>query len=165
MIFGSLVLPTVAIRTLPRRRSWSYAMQDVIEGPPRAQFMAPGTTESTLTLFLHASYCAPKQVLDALVAMADAADAYTLQAESGEVLGQYVITSVDDDPKRTLPDGTVIATTVTVALADPGLDGLSLPPSAPIATDATATNTVDEPIVVESTGVPEDVTPAEIARV
>lgn len=165
MFFGPLILPARAIRAMPRQRGWTYAPQEVIEGPPKAQFIAPDAATLTLSLFLHVEFCNPKQVIDALVAMADAHEAHVLQDESGLVHGQYVVESVNDDPRWTLPDGTVLAATVDVTLSDPGLDELlAIARPKPIATEDTAADTKAEPAPEDRSRAPDDVSPAEIAR-
>lgn len=165
MWLGTLAIPAKAIRSMPRRRGWSYASHDVIEGPPKSQFIAPGAPELTLSLFLHASFCEPKAILDALVALADAGEVCVLQSESGTIHGQFVIEGVSDDPKWTLPDGTLVAVTVDVTLSDPGLDGvLAIAEPKPLATSGNAADVQSNEPAEDRSRAANDVTPAEIAR-
>lgn len=165
MLFGSLALPPKAIRSLPRRRDWTYASHDVIEGPQKAQFVSAGAGDLSLQLFLHADFCDPKEIIEALVMMADSAGVHVLQSESGVVHGQYVIESVNDDPRWTLPDGTLLVATVDVGLRDPGIDEvLALARPKPIATADAATDTQAEPPPEDRSRAPDEVTPEEIAR-
>lgn len=165
MLFGTLTIPAKAIRAMPRGRGWSYASQEVIEGPPKAQFVAPDAANLTLSLVLHASFCRPKEILDALVAMADAREVCVLQSDAGVVHGQFIIENVADDPKWTLPDGTLIATTVDLTLRDPGLDEvLALARPAPFATAENASDTKDAPPPEDRSRPVDDVSPQEIAR-
>lgn len=122
MILGWLEIPNMAVRSLPRSRGWDYAKQGVIEGPPRAQYVAEAETSMSMSLFLHVSFCRPKEILDALMAMGDEHDAQILQSDDGTILGQFIIERIDDKPRWTLPDGALLAVDVDISLSDPGLD-------------------------------------------
>lgn len=166
MIFGWLEIPNMAVKALPRGRTWSYAKHEVIEGPTRAQFVADGAPTATMTLFLHASFCNPKAILDALDAMGDEHEAQVLQEDGGVILGQYVVEAVNDRPIWKLPDGTLLACEVDLQLSDPGLDtALALRTTPPMGVEGNARETTSEPKNEDMTRPAEDFTPAEIARV
>lgn len=169
MLFGALTIPNRAVRALPRMRGWNYAAHASIEGPERAQYVADQAPQLSMTLFLHVDFCNPKRVLEALVAMGDTHYAQLLQTDDGTILGTFVVQGVADQPRWTLPDGTVLACEVNVTLSDPGLDQpLAREKEGPYATgEDSAYEYYDLDAVsdeVPAATSPSDVTSAQIVR-
>jgi hypothetical protein len=87
-----------------------------------------------------------------------------LQSPNGAIWGEFVVARVVVKPIFMLPDGTLIATDVEIALGDLGLPRGVLPPPTPIAVVGTSGPTTTELPEEDRSTPAEDITPRQIAR-
>lgn len=165
LLLGDLEIPTFGLKGLNGSDAWVYAVIGVIEGKPKRQFVAPDARTLTLAIGIHAQFGSPQRFIDRAKAMADDREVFVLQvAGTGLVLGDYVIEKCDWSPRACFPDGTLLSASVTLSLADPGLERALEPKPRPIGVVDEAEDIVTTP-KAEDTSVPfANVTPAEIAR-
>lgn len=166
MILGSIQLPVSAVNGMPVGDSWSYASHAVIEGPEKKQFVARNGRTINLSVKLHAATSAksPEALHAELVALGDAHEALVLQENNGRIRGTFVIEAVDMTPIQKLPDGTIIAMSLTIKLTDPGLERALDIPAKPIATVGTTAVTTSVPKAEDRSTPVEGHTPLMIAR-
>lgn len=98
MILGRYAfgLNTAAFQELNRSTEWRWPGQDVFEGVPALQFTGYGKDTITLPGVIFPEYWGGTGQLDALRLLADDAQPQTLIDGRGNVLGEYVITGVQE---------------------------------------------------------------------
>lgn len=162
--FGDLIqIPTIAIRSVPGRDSWSWATHEVIESKARKQYTGKAPRDLALSLLLHVEFIPPRPTVTRLRQIADAAEVFQVWTSSGGYWGTYVIEGVDDRPIWTFPDGRIIAMTCELTLRDPGVEVETK--VRPAALVSTAQDTVAAPLEEDTSAAPDDLSPEEIARV
>jgi len=164
MQLGELSLPVIAVRPFSVDDGWTIASQDVIGGKPRQQWIAPGSRGITLSLFLHADYCRPQELIDQLRALAAAAEVLTLQEDGGLVHGDFLIGGVREAPRWTLPDGTLLVADVDVQLMESG-DAAAADATVPQAVEGAGAQTGATAPTEDTSRPIDDVATTEIARV
>lgn len=104
-VFG---LPTLAYQDLSRRSSWRHGQGSRVGARPASQYLGPGDELVTLSGVLAPEITGDPASLDQLREMADEGDAYPLVtgASPGEVLGAFVIESIDTRGEHFFADGT-----------------------------------------------------------
>lgn len=142
---------------------WSYGSTDPVGGKPRKQATGKGSPTTQISLRLHPEIAGTKGCLEQLTAWADANEVLTLQSNaSGDVLGVFVIESVNQRPTWAMPSGEIISKMVDVSLVDPGdVEGSETPEGVEGGSDAAGDVA---PAAEDRTRPPEDVSAREIAR-
>lgn len=98
MILGrySFGLNTAAFQELNRNTEWRWGSQDVFEALPVLQFTGLGKDSITLPGTIYPEYWGGTGQLDQLRALAGLAKPQTLIDGRGNVLGEFVITGVQE---------------------------------------------------------------------
>jgi phage protein U len=163
----TLQIPKLAIRTAGTSFAWQYATQAPIEGVEKRQFVGRNGQPFNLSLYLHAEFIDPTATWNALWRMGESHEVLTLQEDDGTLLGDFVIEALDENTLMKLPDGFVVARTVTVKLAEPGLDADAATAVAVAnagAVEGTKMPTTTTPKAEDTTGDPAAVSARDIAR-
>ena len=98
LILGTYVfgLNTAAFQELNRNTEWRWPGQDVFDGVPALQYTGQGRDSITLPGVIFPEYWGGTGQLDALRALADTGEPQTLIDGRGFVLGDFVITGVQE---------------------------------------------------------------------
>ncbi|HYB92390.1 MAG TPA: phage tail protein [Candidatus Binataceae bacterium] len=115
---------------LEAERRYDYAEHDVIEAPPRLQWLSNGLERLVLDLIFHASFSNPTSGLAALRAAANAHQALPLVMGDGTLWGYFVIESIATRSTQLGANGTAIAVGARLELKE-FAPGAELDPSAP----------------------------------
>lgn len=107
MILGPYAfgLNTAAFQELNRNTEWRWGSQDVFESLPALQFTGWGEETITLPGVIFPEYWGGTGQLDALRATADMGEPLTLIDGRGNVLGEWVITGVQERQTIFAPGG------------------------------------------------------------
>lgn len=92
-VFG---LDTLAYQSFQRQQDWRHPSNSRVGARPARQFLGPGDDTITLTGLHAPEFRGKRKVLDDLRTMADAGKAYALVSGTGDVLGAWVIESVQE---------------------------------------------------------------------
>lgn len=106
-----------SVHGIQQNHSWNLAKQSTVEGIPRQQFI--GKEGDTLRLNVRAHYMLgliPSIVKERLLALGDAGEVFSVQVESGEILGWYMLSSLSEDRVSTLDDGTILHSDLSLSL-------------------------------------------------
>ncbi len=97
---------SAAYDRLRRNRSWRWPSQERLGGAPARQFVGPGDETIDLDGRIYPHYVGGIRQLDALVAAAGLGQPMICVTGSGDVLGRYVVLSVEETGTLHFPDGT-----------------------------------------------------------
>lgn len=95
-----------------------YAQHALIQGKPRAEWVADGLDELTLELTLHALLVDPEAQIRRLKTALRAHEPLPYVLGSGDYRGVYLLTEVGTTTRRTDAQGRLISATVTVSLLE-----------------------------------------------
>lgn len=112
-VFG---LDTLAYQSFQRQQDWRHPSNSRVGARPARQFVGPGEDAITLTGLHAPEFRGKRKVLDDLRTMADAGKAYALVAGTGDVLGAWVIESVQETGTFFVKEGVARRVEFTVAL-------------------------------------------------
>ena len=98
-------ITSAAYKQLRRRRSWRWAAQQRLQERPARQFVGEGDDSITLSGVIYPQYLGGSGQLDDVVELAGTGEAQTLIDGQGNVLGQWVIESINDTGSYQLRDG------------------------------------------------------------
>lgn len=119
MILGPypFMLDTAAPQTVTRRSEFRWARQDRIGRKPANQFLGAGTDEVTLSGEILPHFAGGYGQIDAMRRLAGRGKPLLLVSGRGNVLGDWVITGIEDEGSEFYADGApgVIAFTLTIA--------------------------------------------------
>lgn len=123
MTLGMFVfsIPTLAYQDLQRKTSWRFASTGRVGAREAVQFVGPGEDDISLSGTAYAELSKGDASLEDLREMAKDGEAWPLVDGAGNVLGAYVITSIDEKKKHFLPDGTALQIDFGIELK--GVDG------------------------------------------
>lgn len=126
MILGEYIfgLNTAAFQELNRNTTWRWGSQDVFNGPQALQFTGWGEDTITLPGVIFPEYWGGTGQVDALRELADAGEAQTLIDGRGNVLGEWVITSVQERQSTFAQAGAPRRQEFTVSLQKYSADGV-----------------------------------------
>ena len=96
---------TLPFQDQQRRTNWRHASTERFMARAATQFVGPGDDNITLSGALYGGVIGKYSSLDTLRDMADTGEAYTLLKGTGEVIGQYVIASLDEKSQTFFADG------------------------------------------------------------
>ncbi|MDR7101449.1 phage tail protein [Croceicoccus sp. BE223] len=101
---------------LARTRNWRHATTDRFGARPASQFTGPGADTVTLTGKIVPAIAGDYSSIAKLVDMADDGDALPLSDGSGNILGQFVIESVDEKHANLVDTGKARTVDFTLSL-------------------------------------------------
>lgn len=101
-VFG---LDTLAYQSFQRQQSWRHPSNSRVGARPARQFVGAGDDSITLSGLHVPEFRGKRKVLDDLRTMADAGKAYALVAGTNDVLGAWVIESVQETGTLFIKEG------------------------------------------------------------
>lgn len=110
-------LRTAAYQGLNRQTDYRWPSQDVFDGVPELQFTGPGADVITLEGVIFPEYWGGVGQIDALRALAEQGKPHDLVSGRGDVMGQWVITSVSERQSTFAAAGTPLRQEFTLQLA------------------------------------------------
>jgi phage protein U len=118
MVLGDYVfgLNTAAFQELNRNTEWRWGSQDVFDDVPTLQFTGWGKDTITLPGIVYPEYWGGTGQLDALRALADLGEVLPLIDGRGYVLGDYVITGVQERQSTFAAAGVPLRQEFTITL-------------------------------------------------
>ncbi|QRZ14176.1 phage tail protein [Paracoccus methylovorus] len=119
MILGPypFMLHTAAPQAVARRSEYRWEQQDRIGRKPARQFLGAGSDEITMSGEILPHFAGGYRQLDAMRLLAGRGRPLLLVSGRGDVLGDWVITGIEDEGSEFFADGApgVIAFTMTIA--------------------------------------------------
>jgi phage protein U len=110
-------LATLPFSEMQRRSDWRHARNDRVGARAAAQYVGPGEDNITLSGVLMPEAAGTLDSIETLRAMADNGDAYPLIDGLGRIVGQYVITALDERKTHFLDNGVARKTDFALDLA------------------------------------------------
>ena len=101
-VFG---LPTLAYQDLQRQTTWRHPSNSRVGSRPARQCVGPGDDTITLSGVLVPELMGRAASLDELRAMADTGAAWALASGAGEIMGAFVIESINTTGTVMMDDG------------------------------------------------------------
>lgn len=107
MSLGQFVfsLPTLAYQDLRRASAWRHPSNSRVGARPARQFVGPGDDCITLGGLLVPEFMGSRRLIDELRAMAEGGKAWALVDGAGEVLGAWVIESINESGSHFIAEG------------------------------------------------------------
>ena len=109
-------LPTLAYQELQRRTSWRHADTSRVGARAANQFLGPGDDKITLGGVLVPDAAGLRSTIADLRAMGDRGKSWSLVSGSGEVMGAWVIESLDETQTIFFEDGVPRKTDFSLSL-------------------------------------------------
>ena len=105
--FGMFIFETSSapFDELARRRAWRHEQTQRFGAIAASQFTGPGDDQITLSGSLVPSLAGRYSAISDLVAMADTGEAQQLADGTGQILGTFVITALDESHKHLIDNG------------------------------------------------------------
>lgn len=106
---GSVPVLYQATEEIDRSHRWSVASHDTIEDVARLQFI--GRDGAGMRVRVRAHWLLgmnPAVVLAQLLELGDSGATFAVQTQAGEILGWFMMTSLNESRKWTLPEGQVL---------------------------------------------------------
>jgi phage protein U len=130
-------------RTMSQSRHWKYAIQPVIEGRAKLQWVADGLSTMSLEMLFHRSFTDPASQTAKLLAAASDHQARPLIFGTGDLQGYFVITRVTTAYEHLSANGEILAIALRVELlqrelSDAITSQLAIPDFLPLAAMAAA---------------------------
>ncbi len=116
------MLRTAAPQTVTRRSDYRWERQDRIGRKPAQQFLGAGSDEITLSGEILPHFAGGYGQLDAMRLLAGRGKPLLLVSGLGNVLGDWVITSVEEEGSEFYSDGAPGAISFTMTIAEYGGD-------------------------------------------
>ncbi|MFT4015293.1 MAG: phage tail protein [Paracoccus sp. (in: a-proteobacteria)] len=116
------MLHTAAPQTVARRSACRWEPQDRIGRKPARQFLGAGSDEITLTGEILPHFAGGYGQLDAMRLLAGRGKPLLLVSGLGDVLGEWVITRVEEEGSEFFADGAPGAVAFTMSIAEYGAD-------------------------------------------
>lgn len=98
-------MDTLAYDELQRKRAWHFASNGRVGAKDAIQFTGPGLETITLSGSAHIDLADGEVSLDKLIEMSAEGESWPLVDGRGNVLGNFVITAIDQRHRHFLPDG------------------------------------------------------------
>lgn len=109
-------LPTLAYQDLQTRLSWRHPSSSRVGARPASQFVGLGDESMTLSGCLVPELGGDPNALATLQEMGDLGEAQPLVSGLGEILGDFVIDSMDITKKAFFEDGVARSTDFTLSM-------------------------------------------------
>lgn len=116
------MLHTAAPQTVARRSEYRWEQQDRIGRKPARQFLGAGSDEITLSGEILPHFAGGYGQLGAMRLLAGRGKPLLLVSGLGDVLGDWVITSVEEEGSEFFADGAPGAVAFTMTIAEYGAD-------------------------------------------
>lgn len=118
MALGMFVfsLPTLAYQELQRKSAWRHPELSRVGAPPAVQFLGPEAEKISLSGVLVPDAAGQRSTLADLRRMGDDGGPWSLVTGAGEVLGSWVIESLDESQSVFFEDGAPRRSDFTLAL-------------------------------------------------
>lgn len=97
--------PTIPFTDIQRRTSWRHGKSARVGARDASQYLGPGDDQISLSGVLLPGYAGSFASMRTLRTMADEGDAWPLVTGAGEVLGDFVITAIDERSSVLMVDG------------------------------------------------------------
>lgn len=104
--------------TLSKTREAVYAELPLMSGKPRLQRTGTALQAVSVSVSLHAAFTDPAADIAALDAYREAGEVLPLITGEGEVVGDFVIISIEETVTQTTPTGRTISAQVTMSLKE-----------------------------------------------
>lgn len=101
-VFG---LQTIAYQTLQRRTEWRHAKNSRVGARPAMQYLGPGDDTITLSGWVAPEFTGSAASVALVRRMAATGAAYLLLAGTGDVLGAFKVTSIEETQTLFYADG------------------------------------------------------------
>lgn len=98
-------LASLPYQELQRRMSWRHVQTERFMARPALQYVGPGEETITLSGALYGGIIGNYGAIEQIREMAGTGDAYTMVSGTGEVLGEWVVTSLDEKRSIFFVDG------------------------------------------------------------
>jgi hypothetical protein len=112
--FAQLTSPTA----YELEKKVDFAEHQVTEGKPLLQYMGPGLDGISLSFLFHADFINPQTAWDQLVDLMNTHAAFPVSMGNGQLLGQFVLTSLTRAASSMANDGTLQAIECRVSLKE-----------------------------------------------
>lgn len=124
MILGPypFMLDTAAPQTIARRAEYRWEQQDRIGRKPARQFLGAGSDEITLSGEILPHFAGGYGQIDAMRLLAGRGKPLLLISGRGDVLGDWVITGIEDEGSEFYADGAPGVVSFTMTIAEYGGD-------------------------------------------
>lgn len=103
---------------LRKTREAVYAEIPLLDGKPRLQRTGTALQSITVGIRLMAAFTTPAEDIAALDAFRETGEVLPLVSGTGEVLGDFVIVSIDETVEETSPSGVLLHATVSLTLKE-----------------------------------------------
>lgn len=97
--------PTIPFTEIQRRRSWRHGKSARVGARDASQYLGPGDDAVSLSGVLLPGYAGTFGAMRTLCSLADEGQAWPLVTGTGEVMGDFVITSIDERGSVLMVDG------------------------------------------------------------
>jgi phage protein U len=101
-VFG---LQTIAYQTLQRRTEWRHAKNSRVGARPATQYLGPGDDTITLAGWVAPEFAGSAASIALVRRMAGTGAAYLLLAGTGDVLGAFKVTAIEETQSLFFVDG------------------------------------------------------------
>lgn len=117
-ILGMFVfrMGTIPFQSYDRSQNWKHPHQNTVGGMPPSQFTGSDPEEITINAELRPEITGGSQSIADLREMAQTGSPYPLILGTGQVLGSYVITGIQENASQLNPDGSPRAISFTLNL-------------------------------------------------
>ena len=97
--------PSVPFTEIARRTAWRHAKSARVGARDASQYLGPGDDAISLSGVLLPGYAGTFAAMRTLRALADEGEAWPLVAGTGDVIGDFVIVSIDERGSVLMVDG------------------------------------------------------------
>lgn len=132
------------------KASANIAQHARIDGKPRLQKIGDNLDEVSISMFLHSRFCNPEQEKATLKSAMDAGEILPLIMGTGDFVGNFVITDIDEAILHTLPDGSIVASRLNVSLLE-HYEALNINTAVQAAKRTAFANASNSPVIVPFT--------------
>ena len=116
---GSIIFEGLkGFTSLDSRKSPSLVQHAVIDGKPKLQRTGDNLDEVMFDMTFHSRFCNPESEVRKLNTAMDSGEIMALITGSGETLGNFVVSGIEESVKHTTKTGAIILTTLSVTLLE-----------------------------------------------
>ncbi|HYH17497.1 MAG TPA: phage tail protein [Azospirillum sp.] len=105
LILGPVRLDTLSVVGFDLTDGWQFPDHDVVETKPKLQWTGTQLRSASIALRFHMRWCDPSAEMAQLRALGGAVRAWPLMRGTGAWLGRFVVTSLGEKGRWTMPDG------------------------------------------------------------
>lgn len=108
LLYGPVRLAALSVIGLDIADGWQFPGHDIVETKPKLQWTGAQLRKVTIRLRFHRDWCDPAAEMTKLAALGSGVVAYPLVRGSGGWIGRFVLASLRQTDKWTLPNGSVL---------------------------------------------------------